>query len=92
MSESQSDHRQSGDPGWKWWLNELQCAIRSPSLKQTEAYGRYCHTLSAAAAIGGVTLLFTESGPVRFVAVRFLALAFLAVVLLLGGVVLSKGE
>ncbi len=42
-------------------LIELNRAFRSPTLKQKEAYGRFCHTLSAASLIGAATLFFTES-------------------------------
>ncbi|RWA55717.1 hypothetical protein AU476_06320 [Cupriavidus sp. UYMSc13B] len=34
------------------WLTRLADAFEKPSKDQLQAYGRYCHTLSAAAAVG----------------------------------------
>ena len=39
----------------------LRDALQRPTLKQKEAYGRFAHTLAAAAIIGAASLLFSEA-------------------------------
>lgn len=77
-------------------LAELMQAARDafamPTLKQKEAYGRYCHTLSAACVVGGVTVIFTETQVGPHTMLRILALAFNAVLLFVAGATMSKGE
>ena len=41
-------------------LGASRNAFTRPTPKQKEAYGRFCHTLSAAALIGGATVALTE--------------------------------
>jgi hypothetical protein len=74
------------------WRGALAAAFRSPSAKQKELYGRYFHTLSAAAAIGATTVLFAEVHPTPFVVVGVVGAAVIGVVLFLFGAVLSRGN
>jgi hypothetical protein len=70
----------------------LLVAIRSPTSKQKEAYARYVHTLSAAGAIGSMTLVFSESPMTAFAVGRAGAMLVLAIVLFAAGALLSRGE
>lgn len=71
---------------------ELASAFRTPTGKQKEAYERFCHTLSAAAVIGVVTVVHMDNHLTVFIAERAIALVFSAVVLFVIGAALSKGE
>ena len=71
---------------------ELKKTFFTPTLKQKEAYGRFCHTLSAAALVGVVTVLHLDSEPSWYIAKRFTALVASAMVLFVVGAMLSKGE
>ena len=80
----------------KTWLSklrrELGSAFRTPTGKQKEAYGRFCHTLAAAAVVGLVTVVHMDNHLTAFIAERAIALVFSAVVLFVIGAALSKGE
>ena len=67
-------------------------AVRTPTLKPKEEYGRLSHTLSAASLIGGVTVMITETHTTAYVVAKIGALDFWGVLLLWVGAVLSKGE
>lgn len=71
---------------------ELKSTILTPTVKQKESYGRFCHTLSAAAIVGLVTVIHLDSELTLFIAQRSIALAGCAVVLFIVGAMLSKGE
>ena len=74
------------------WLLALGAGLRSPSVKQKEAYARYCHTLSAAGLIGTVTLVFSEPTLTLFGFLRAVAMLALAVLLFLSGTALLSEE
>jgi hypothetical protein len=80
----------------KTWLNklrhELNDAFKTPTTKQKEAYGRFCHTLSAAAIVGLVTVVHMDSELTPFIAKRAFALVVCSVILFAIGAALSKGE
>ena len=70
----------------------LAAAFRSPTLKQKEAYGRFAHTLAAAAVIGAVTILFSE---MRFSfggATRLAGLILCGLICFAIGAIPNKGE
>lgn len=73
-------------------LSDAKSAVRTPTLKQKEAYGRFLHTLSAASLIGAVTVTFTEPYPTASVCAKVAALVFWSCLLLWVGGILSKGE
>jgi hypothetical protein len=73
-------------------LSEIRQAFASPTVKQKETYGRFAHTLAAAAIIGDVTLVFGDWIPVPTSAWRVTGLTFTGVVCFLTGAMLSKGE
>jgi hypothetical protein len=73
-------------------LQDAGSAIRTPTLKQKEAYGRFCHTLSAASLIASVSVMFTETKANPDVMLKIGALGFWGVLLFWVGAVLSKGE
>ena len=74
------------------WLLALGSALRSPTAKQKEAYGRYLHTLSAAGMIGAVTLIFPGSFPTTSAIVRATTMLLAAVILFLSGTVLIRED
>ena len=69
---------------------EIAAAMRSPTAKQKEACARYCHTMSAAGLIGGVTLVFSDSTISVSAVFRALSMLLAAVILFLLGVALNK--
>lgn len=73
------------------WLTALGVMLVTPNTRQKEAYARYCHTLSAAAAIGSLTLAFTESS-MGSVALRSLTLLVTGVLLFIFGVLVLREE
>ena len=73
-------------------LSEIRQAFGSPTVKQKETYGRFAHTLAAAAIIGDVTLVFGDWITVPTSALRVIGLTFTGVVCFLTGAMLSKGE
>lgn len=73
-------------------VQETKSAIKTPTLKQKEAYGRFAHTMSAASLIGSVTVMFTEPSLTVSVGSRIGALVFWGVLLFWVGALLSKGE
>ena len=67
-------------------------AFRRPTHRQKEAYGRFAHTLAAAAVIGAATVLFSETrfsfgGTMRLAGLILSGLVCFAV-----GAVLNKGK
>ena len=72
-------------------LVETEIALRSPTLKQKEAYGRLSHTFCAASLIGAVTVMFTEANATLLVLAKIDALIFWGVLLFWSGAILSKG-
>ena len=72
--------------------DELKSALRTPTLKQKDAYGRFSHTLSAASFVGAATVMFAETHASLYAVGRIAALIFWAVVLFVIGAILSKGE
>jgi hypothetical protein len=64
----------------------------NPNAKQCEAYARYCHTLSAAGAIGSLTLAFSESFIAPGVASRAATMLAAAVLLFMFGVLALREE
>jgi hypothetical protein len=72
-------------------LTVLQAAFATPTVKQKEAYGRFAHTLAAAAVIGAVTIIFSEGGAWPS-AGRVIGLMSTGVICFLTGTLLSKGE
>ena len=70
----------------------LQVAFKAPTLKQKEAHGRFAHTLSAAAVIGAITIVFTEGRVTPEIAWRIAGLAVSAVICCVAGVLLVEGE
>ena len=70
----------------------LRDAFERPTLEQKKAYGRFAHTLAAAAVIGAATVLFSETRWSVGVTVRMLGLLLGGLVCFALGAVLSKGE
>lgn len=71
---------------------EVKNALRTPSLKQKEAYGRLAHTLCAACVIGCVSVAYSDHDATVVLISRMIALAFWALVLFVIGALFSKGE
>ncbi len=67
-------------------------AFRRPTLKQKEAYGRFCHTLSAALFIGAASIGFTEVAVTIPVIFRLLFMVLVGVILFLFGIIQFEGE
>lgn len=76
----------------QWLLEETKNALRTPTLKQKEAYGRLSHTLSAVSMVGAVTVMFTEANVTIHVVSKIGALVLWGVLLFWVGAILSKGE
>lgn len=77
---------------FKQLLLEIKSALRTPTVKQKEAYGRLSHSLSAATWIGSVTVMFTETEVTVYGMTKILALIFWGMLLFCVGAILSKGE
>jgi hypothetical protein len=73
-------------------IHAVDSAVKSPTAKQKEAYGRYFHTLSAASVVAAVSVMFTETQPTPYVIARITTLALWGMLLLLVGAILSKGD
>jgi hypothetical protein len=75
-------------------LTSVGVALKSPTLKQREAYGRWTHTLSAAATVGAVTVMFgrTAASDFWYDLAKVGALFFWSVILFIAGAILSKGD
>ena len=71
---------------------ETKGALRAPTKKQKEAYGRLSHTFCAASMIGAITVMFTEKDASLPVLAKIAALIFWGVLLFWTGALLSKGE
>lgn len=75
-------------------VNALAEALKAPTPKQREAYGRWTHTLSAAATVGAVTVMFgkTSASDFWYELAKVGALFFWSVILFIAGAILSKGD
>jgi len=75
-------------------LSTLQDALLAPTLKQKEAYGRWMHTMSAAAIVGAVTIMFASkpAGAFWYDFMKVIALLTIGSALFCAGAILSKGE
>lgn len=73
-------------------LAETGSAVRTPTLKQKEAYGRLSHTFCAASIIGAVTVFFTQPQTNGVLMAKIAALVFWGVLLFCFGAIMSKGE
>lgn len=73
-------------------LENTKSALRTPTLKQKEAYGRMFHTLSCACIIGGVTLVSTDAVTWVDGVAKPLTLFVWGVLLCIAGAIFSKGE
>ena len=69
----------------------LRAAFARPTLKQKEAYGRFAHTLAAAAVIGQATILFADNAALAS-AWRITGLAVGGVICFVAGALLTRGE
>jgi hypothetical protein len=74
------------------WSKRISEAFRDPSKEQLHAYGRYCHTLSAAAVVGVVGYAAGRPGWSATVLLNGACLVVLAGVLLAIGSAFLKGE
>jgi len=73
-------------------ITALREAFREPTIRQKEAYGRFAHTLAAAAVIGAVTFLFSELPMSVANIVRIAGLTVSGLVFFAFGAILCKGE
>ena len=73
-------------------IEETKGALRAPTMKQKEAYGRLSHTFCAASMIGAITVMFTEKDASLPVLAKIAALIFWGVLLFWTGALLSTGE
>ena len=73
-------------------IEETKGALRAPTIKKKEAYGRLSHTFCAASMIGAITVMFTEKDASLPVLAKIAALIFWGVLLFWTGALLSKGE
>ncbi|WP_354676786.1 hypothetical protein [Cupriavidus plantarum] len=74
------------------WSKRAIDAFRSPTKSQSEAYGRYCHTLSAAALVGLVGYAAGRPGWSFTGAFNCVCMAALAAILFVRGATLLKGD
>lgn len=74
------------------WQTRLADAFLKPSKDQLQAYGRYCHTLSAAAAVGLAGYIAGRLGWSGTSITNAACLFILVGVLFAVGAVFSKGE
>ena len=72
------------------YFTALGLALRSPNLKQKEAYARYSHTLSAAVLIAGGAVPFTSNEFTISVILKAAAASVLAIALFGAGALLLK--
>jgi hypothetical protein len=70
----------------------IRDAFEHPTLKQKEAYGRFAHTLAAAAVIGAASVLFSETRWTVGDALRVVGLLLSGLVCFALGATLCKGE
>ena len=73
-------------------LVAIHHAFVAPTVKQKEAYGRFAHTLAAAAMIGDVTIIFGDWIVVPTSVWRVVGLTLTGVICFLAGAMLAKGE
>jgi hypothetical protein len=71
---------------------EIRQAFVAPTVNQKEAYGRFAHTLAAAAIIGDVTIIFGDWIVVPLSAWRVVGLTFTGVICFFSGSMLATGE
>jgi hypothetical protein len=69
----------------------LWSALRPPSGKQKDLYARYCHTLSAAAVIAAISLVFADYAMTLSLLLRSSTM-FVAAVVLFAGAPLTREE
>ncbi|CAG9185741.1 hypothetical protein [Cupriavidus pampae] len=74
------------------WTKRVAESFRDPNTDQSQAYGRYCHTLSAAAVVGLVGYAAGRSTWSITVVLNCACLAVLAAVLLVTGATFLKGD
>jgi hypothetical protein len=75
-----------------FWL-ECVSALRTPTQKQVDSYGKLLHTLAAASLVGCVTVTWTTSGPWSLYNVGQVAgLLLAAVIAFFLGAILLKGD
>jgi hypothetical protein len=65
-------------------------AFASPTAKQSEAYARYCHTLSAALLLAGGAIPLTVNQVTLPVILRVVGACVLALLLFVWGVILLE--
>ena len=70
----------------------IRDAFERPRLKQKEAYGRFAHTLAAAAVIGAASVLFSETRWTVGDSLRVVGLLLSGLVCFALGATLCKGE
>ena len=77
-------------------LTPLAVAIRDaferPTLKQKEAYGRFAHTLAAAAIISAASVVFADTGSTMGDTLRVVGLLFSGLICFALGATLCKVE
>ncbi|WP_439673136.1 Transmembrane protein (plasmid) [Cupriavidus necator] len=74
------------------WSKRIAEAFRDPTKDQLQAYGRYCHTLSAASMVGFVGYAAGRPGWSATAVLNCLCLAVAAAILLAIGAAFLKGE
>ncbi|GAB7547871.1 hypothetical protein ACU4GI_19205 [Cupriavidus basilensis] len=74
------------------WMDEARMAVAAPTKDQRLQYGRFAHTLSAAAILGLAGYLTSRPGWNLTAVANGASLFGIAVVLFAVGAVLSKGE
>ena len=74
------------------WSKRIAEAFRDPTKDQLQAYGRYCHTLSAASMVGFVGYAAGRPGWSATAVLNCLCLAVAAGILLAIGAAFLKGE
>lgn len=74
------------------WVARLSDAFRQPSKDQMQAYGRYCHTLSAASAVGFAGYAAGTSAWTSSTVINAACLLTGAAVLFAIGAIFSKGD
>jgi hypothetical protein len=74
------------------WSKRIAEAFRDPTKDQQQAYGRYCHTLSAAALVGFVGYAAGRPGWTVTTVLNCACLVILAGVLLAIGAAFLKGD
>lgn len=74
------------------FLRECVSALRTPTQKQVDSYGKLLHTLAAASLVGCVTVTWTTQTWSLYNVSQAAGLFLAAVVAFFLGAILSKGE